>query len=435
MSVDPRFPYGTRRKPDAPDWVYLLPHQVTDALGGYANFFQAAVSIVGMKGWATNDLCSRPPSDTDWNARLQAGAVEFMGQPAWNMAVFLDEFERSLVWPQYCEGVPAPSADLPPPVTYQAPAPAPPPPSLPPPPPLADVAGPDTAAQLAAQMTAISAMGSAVANLQALAEWLADNTALRQSTRGDPFDIAGTGHQVVSDAIGFEVVTSSYPPSLGRMDSDPPAILRLGYVSWGTTGALTKSEILTRPVQFVWTHGAQVQHFGWSLTPGVTASVTPLYPPPVVEVIPIAEPRPSFEVSFSGEQIHNRVFGNQFDYTEWALPRSGYGWINYCVAIIHMDKAPSNGAYPKLTTTNTSGFNTAPTHRKGPLLIEFANAYHAGANIIGFNPVDYYWPVGEFPGMRIPADDAYWLVVVPQSDGQWTMTLIEMAVPPPGSTT
>jgi hypothetical protein len=287
---DPRFPYGTRPKQDAPDQIYVASSVIREILGPWAEPYARAIPYVGDMAFETFSYCSTPPEDADWGRILRDSLLTFgpFGGVALGSAVI--RWTRAVLWPEYCEAKPAPSPDLPPPPATETPVLAPPPADLLPVPPPETPEGPDLGAQLSAQMQMLRDLAHAV-------QWLRDNVTVRQYSFGAEFGIEGTGTKSHLAAVGY-IIEANYPEQIGRTQGADPRYFDAGFISCGHLRFSTASVEggfpmpvfepdlgpnirLSRKRQFLWNAGPQTDLFGWELRPGVSATVTALHVVPL----------------------------------------------------------------------------------------------------------------------------------------------------------
>lgn len=285
-SPPPTAYYGSRKKADAPDYVYLVPTYIREIFGAWAEPLTVPLQAMQWTAIETFSMCSKPPPDME--ALLHEGGMplaRLIPELNYTSIDVLMDAAIAHIWPTYCEYLPAPAPELPPPPAAEPVNLPPTVPDIPLPPAPEPLEGPDLAAQLAAQLSLIK---TALSTL----DWLRANVTVRQYGFGTEFAIEGTSIHQHAPAVGY-IIEASYPPHLGVSAGAIPRVFDAGFVSYGHERQvqgfaegmpwgfrlewdLSDTVRLTRPRQFLWTGGVEATLFGWELRPGVSGVVTPL---------------------------------------------------------------------------------------------------------------------------------------------------------------
>lgn|GEM_PF-2685651 len=96
--------------------------------------------------------------------------------------------------------------------------------------------------------------------------------------RGTPHPgITGNGEITVSGLIGCIVTLTTIPSNVGLQDGDPLVYWEAGWINWGHTDGFTKREFISASPQTSFPSPAgQYTRIGYSLQPGVVATITEL---------------------------------------------------------------------------------------------------------------------------------------------------------------
>jgi hypothetical protein len=291
--TDPRFPYGTQPKPNAPDTVYMVPPMLNNLLGLWKTPYAVLLQSVGTIPIPTYQLCAYPPPDRPWNEQLVSYLQQFAGVPTVAIAEFVSDLYKVAIWNDYCEAVPAPQPDLPPPEGATEPVLA--DPTLEDLPPLpAEATTSDLLYQLTAVLGYLRQVQSGQQGIGFVVDWMQRHMTVRDPVAGTPFNIAGVGQTIMFDAaapfdtqhpVGALVEVTAYPLQRSRVDANPDVYYDAGWISFGVSGSAGTPFRIKRPNHTFWFGGLECFACSWSLPSGVTATVTPLLVPPLHPVV------------------------------------------------------------------------------------------------------------------------------------------------------
>ena len=89
--------------------------------------------------------------------------------------------------------------------------------------------------------------------------------------------LSGNGHISVQGVIGARVTITSFPSNVGLEDGDPNVVWDAGWVNFGdASGYASRQFISASPITFFPAAAGQFTRIGYSLSSGVTATITPL---------------------------------------------------------------------------------------------------------------------------------------------------------------
>lgn len=183
---------------------------------------------------------------------------------------------QCVAWPYFCQCNPGPGGGSPaphdpPPPVWIKPDPAPDGPTI------IDCDGTDLCAlfnSLARQIAAQSAQISRIDNITTLIQRQEVPFAYIDSTAHS--GLSGDGELAVQGLIGVSVAFTTVPGNLGLESGTPQANLFLGRINFGTAEGWERREVLTANPQLILPISGAFTRVGYSLTPGVVATITEL---------------------------------------------------------------------------------------------------------------------------------------------------------------
>jgi hypothetical protein len=270
------WPYGSQRKPAAPDGFWITSDDLFSAMGEWAEPLSWLRGMVPL-GWVwTDEMCARipqPDEEITGDELLTAIAMPF-GMP--DLVRKLRIAAENAVWPTYCELSPAPD-----PVEEPTP---PPPEWVPPdPPPVEFEPEPVQSTTLDQIGVLLSWVFRALGEVQNVVEYnqelllhLAENHQSLRFIPGDSIEVTGNGSAFLAPADGYMVVLTTIPNWVGRSPGPMPTYFDAGFFGFGPFGTTRRMERLSRQTNLFYPTGIEPEHVQWELPAGVQAIITAL---------------------------------------------------------------------------------------------------------------------------------------------------------------
>jgi hypothetical protein len=270
------WPYGTRKKAEAPSNVWLTSEDFLALLGDWTQPLGWLLKTFPVANVDVVEMCTfGPETYGDFTA---SELLSFALDPSTHHDFYLKMLARysRANWNYYCEYIPAPD-----PVAE----PSPPPDVLPEPPPATGAPEPPTPTT-----TSLDELGILLSwtfrnlgDLRAIVEYnqqlliyLCQNTQTLFYNRGLSVDVSGSGSALLSPADGYAVELTNVPPWLGHSQHGEPTYFGAGWFGYGGFPDQHARVPLALKEQLFYPAGHECVAVSWELTSGVTARITPL---------------------------------------------------------------------------------------------------------------------------------------------------------------
>lgn len=259
--------YGTRPKAGTDAVIFLTSALLQEALAATGmGFLYSLLATYLFQRFVLNDICAGP---------RPAMPIVDLGAQEWSP----EQIRRALevvLWARYCECVPGTPAPVPyPPITQPQPPGWPTAPTFP-------CSNTDVCAELTAIHQLLASMNAMLASDLQLATLQQRYTLPFASIPGARHvSLTGSGSFAISRLLGVSVVLEDFATQPPVLEGNPPYVMNLGWISVSDgDGMLQEKRFTQQAMTWFPQQMAMATLLGYSLRPGVVATITELYAEP-----------------------------------------------------------------------------------------------------------------------------------------------------------